>query len=38
MVKVFDGVIFIPFLRVDDTKHRRVPMRGGKIGAFGADC
>jgi hypothetical protein len=39
MVKVFDVVIFIPFLLVETIrKHRQVPMGAGKIGAFNADC
>jgi hypothetical protein len=38
MVKAFDGVIFIPFLLVERRKHRQVPMREGKIGAFRRKC
>jgi hypothetical protein len=38
MVKVVDGVIFIPFLLVERRKHRQVPMREGKIGALPRKC
>jgi hypothetical protein len=38
MVKVVDGVIFIPFLLVERRKHRQLPMGAGKIGAFGCKC